>query len=236
MAKAPQTSDHFKLIINRLSPEQLGVVIADLAKREIFDIRPELITDVVTFKNKGQNGASTELITAWSVDHPTFQAVEVCRHFESLGLSRGAAYPALGVLVEKGVLVKSAPGHYRRADVKQLEPPKPARKMRDEKPHKTFDKRGEDVILTHARRNHGRFNTQKLIEMFTTEGRARNSVYASIDGLLKKKMVKRVGDAGSGQYVLLTKAVTAKKKAAKKPVTKKANGAMPVVTEVADHG
>lgn len=73
---------------------------------------------------------------------------------------------------------------------------------------KTFDKRGEDVIVSHARSNHGRTNTERLIKVFARQGRARNSVYASLDALMKNKMMKRVGDKGSGQYVLLAKAKT----------------------------
>ena len=95
-----------------------------------------------------------------------------------------------------------------------------------------FEKPGVDVILTYARRNHGRFNTTKLIELFEAEGRERGGVYGSINRMLKRKLIKRIGDTGSGSYVLLQKAV---KKA--KPVT---NGAAvvdtPVIEEASDHG
>ena len=72
-------------------------------------------------------------------------------------------------------------------------------------PPKTFDKTGEDVVLSYARRNHGRFNTPKLVEIFEREGRAKNSVYASIDALMKQKLAKRIGEKGGGQYALLNK-------------------------------
>jgi hypothetical protein len=134
MAKQPETVDHFRLTINRLTPQQLGVVIADLAKREIFDIRPELITDVVTFrKNK---------------------------------------------------------------------PNKPKKKQRAPIVRKLFDKNASDVILAHARKHGGKFNTQQLLPVFAKQDRARNSIYATLDTLMKDKLIKRTG---KGEYLLLAK-------------------------------
>jgi hypothetical protein len=68
---------------------------------------------------------------------------------------------------------------------------------------KTFDKNASEVILTHAKRNHCKFNTRQLIKTFETQGRARNSIYATLDAMMKDKIVKRVD---KGEYVLLTKA------------------------------
>jgi hypothetical protein len=78
--------------------------------------------------------------------------------------------------------------------------PKKKRKVVE---RKTFDKIATEVILTHAKRNHGKFNTQQLIRTFETQGRARNSIYATLDHMMKDKLVKRVD---KGEYVLLTKA------------------------------
>jgi hypothetical protein len=143
------------------------------------------------------------VLAEWIKEHPTFKAIEAVQYFEEQGRTKGSTYPALGVLVEKGILKKLGPGDYARADVKHLAAPKKKRVAKG--PLKTFDKRGEDVVLSYARRNHGRFNTPKLVELFTREGRAKNSVYASIDALMKQKLVKRVGEKGDGQYVLLNK-------------------------------
>jgi hypothetical protein len=89
-----------------------------------------------------------------------------------------------------------------------------------EKPYRRFDNRAEDVILTYARRNHGKFNTNKLVEVFAAEGRARNSLYATIDALMKSRLVKRTG---KGRYALLQKA--AKSKPGRKTPKAKTNGA-----------
>jgi hypothetical protein len=192
----------------------LGEVIAALTKMGLDNITFDLVTEVVTFRNN--SGGTGELLQAWVNDHPTFKAIDAARHFEANGLTRGSCYPALRALVEKGILKKLSPGNYAHANVKHIEGPKKEKKTRVAKsPPKTFDKRGEDVIITYAKRNHGRFNTAKLVEIFTSEGRAQNSVYASIDALIKHKQAKRVGDKGSGQYVLLSKAT--KPKATPKP-------------------
>jgi hypothetical protein len=89
-----------------------------------------------------------------------------------------------------------------------------------EKPYRRFDTRAEDVILTYARRNHGKFTTNELVQVFAAEGRARNSLYATIDALMKSRLVKRTG---KGRYALLQKA--AKSKPGRKAPKAKTNGA-----------
>ena len=195
----------------------------------------ELVTDVRAFGRRNIPEISgIEFLRTWIADHPTFRALDAVKHFEADGRSGSVTYPSMKALVKEGVLKKLGPGQYSRADIKHIEPPKKKKRVASE-PRKQFDKRGEDVILTYARRNHGRLNTTKLIELFEKEGRARNSVYASINGLLQEKLVKRVGESGSGQYVLLTKSEKKKaapKKAAPKPVV---NGSA-LHIEDASHG
>jgi hypothetical protein len=186
----------------------LGPAMVDLAQIKGLTVTGnELITDVRTY-NKRPEIASQDLLAEWIKDHPTFKAREACQYFEDNGRTKGSAYPAMGVLVDKGVLKKLGDGNYARTDVKHIEAPRKTRVAKG--PPKIFSRRGEDVILTYAKRNHGRVNTHKLIDLFEEEGRARNSVYACINALLRDKLVKRVGDSGSGQYVLLAKAAKTK--------------------------
>jgi hypothetical protein len=248
MAKLP-TVERFKLSCE-VEATNLGPTLAQFTKMGLTNLGFELITDVRRFNKNIKPDApdvpeigTTALLTAWIKDHPTFKAIEAVKHLEANGHTRGSAYPALRDFVEKGILKKLEPGHYSRADVKHLTGPKktkPAKQTRRViRPVRSFDKRGEDVILSYGKRNHGRFNTAKLVEVFLKEGRAKNSVYASIDALLKAKRAKRVGDNGSGQYVLLTKpAKTPKPKIHAPP---RPNGSMipaaPVEEAgVADHG
>jgi hypothetical protein len=205
----PQPYDNFQIIIEEVSPEQLGPYLAICAKAGM-KARQELVTNIPTYAKRASFDVQTgELLETWLKDHPTFKAIEVVKFFEAMGRTRGSAYPALVAAVEKGVLKKlDEPGHYSRADIKHIEPPKKTRVAKG--PPKKFTRRADDVVLSFARRNHGRVNTHKLIDLFEAEGRARNSVYACIDGLMKRKQLKRVGSAGSGQYMLLASAVKTK--------------------------
>jgi hypothetical protein len=205
-----------------VSVADLGPAMVDLARIKGLSVTGnELITDVPTYVKKTYETSTEDFLKAWIADHPTFRANEAAKHFEANGRTGGLVYPALNSLVGKKLLRKLGPGQYSRADIKHLAPPK--RTRIDKGPRATFDKRGEDVILSYAKRNHGRVNTAKMVEIFANEGRARNSVYASIDALIKDKALKRVGDKGSGQYVLLTK--SAKPKTPEQPIM---NGAAPV--------
>lgn len=230
--------ERFRIWVDDVDPPDVGPTVAALTKLGRGRVGFELIEDVRTFAKRTNHEVGSEaFLLEWIKDHPTFRAIEACKHFEANGRTKGSAYPALGVLVEKKILKKLDPGNYARADIKHIAPPtknKPAKKRRMAKgPPKTFDKRGEDVILSFARRNHGRFNTAKLCEVFEEDGRAKNSVYASIDALLKNKMAKRVGGSGSGQYVLLNKGQTDRVKTKKKAPPKANGGTTPTPAEIA---
>jgi hypothetical protein len=206
MAKLP-TVERFRISLET-DIVSLGPVMAQLAKIPGVAVTGnELITDVRRFQKNStipKDGIpSSEFLTGWVKDHPTFTTSDATAAFEIDGRVKTGAYGAIKTLIEKGILKKLADGHYARADVKQLAAPKKRRVAKGAP--KTFDKRGEDVVLSYAKRNHGRFNAAKLVEIFTREGRAKNSVYASIDALMKQKIVKRVGEKGEGQYVLLNK-------------------------------
>jgi hypothetical protein len=216
MRKQPETVDYFRLVINRLSQEQLGVVIADLARREIFDIKPELITDVVTYNKKQAHAVKAEdLLIDWMAEHPNFRAIEAVTHFRAAGRTDGSCYTAMRVLRERKLIRKVGEGQYSTVAAKsQPKKAKAAAKHRDVDNH-TF-------ILRAASRNHGRFNTAWMKKQFEADGRGSGSVSPTISALMKKKQIKRVSDS---EYVLPQKAA--------KP--KKGNGADHAVTEAA-HG
>jgi hypothetical protein len=219
---AVETSDRFKITCE-VDVGNLGPVMVRLAQIEGLAVTgSELVTEVLRYNRRPQV-RSQDLLVTWIQDHPTFSAGDAVRYFIAEGRTATACYPALAVLVERGLLKKLAPGKYSRTDIKAIEGPATKKKKQRD------GRDGKSIIMTQARRNHGRVNTARLIEVFAEAGRARNSVYASIDGLLKSKQLKRVGDKGSGQYVLLKTAVTSKKT---KPLAK-TNGAL---AEVTDHG
>jgi predicted transcriptional regulator of viral defense system len=201
----------FRVAVNSVPKELLGETMAALTKLGFDDVDFELVTTVKTFRNNNAHGSTSDLLLDWIKDHPTFKAIEAVKHFETNGHTRASAYPAMGVLVEKGVLKKLGEGMYSRADVKHLEPP---RKSRTKK--KVFEKTGKEVILALARRSHGRFTSAKIVELFLEQKRARNSVSTSIDALMKQKLVKRVGE---GSYALTAKAQGNAKKPAQPEAT-----------------
>lgn len=211
MAKPPpEPIEDFTVTIRQVPKFALGDLHAALAKLDLSDVESNLVTHVPKFATRPEI-KSTDFIMTWSEDNPTFKAIDVVNAFEAAGRGRTTAYPAISVLVEKRLLKKVGPGEYARADQKAL--PAPPKKEKKREPYKTYDKPGTEVILSYMRRNHGRGNNTKLNEIFVAEGRAKGSVSASIDKLLKDKMIKRVGDSHSGQYVLLNKAQTERKKA-----------------------
>ena len=228
MPKQAVTVDRIKISCE-VVPDALGLVMVALTKMGLTNINYELITDVHTFRQKGgANGQSaTEILKAWIVDHATFKTREAGDHLEQNGFARSSAYAALKALTDEGVLKKLAGPNYSRSDVQAIAGPK---KEKGPTPKK-FKKSGADAILSFGKTNHGTFSTAQLVKLFAKQGRARNSVYASVNELLTKKLVKRVGEEGSGKYVLLRSA--AKAKSVKKAAAK-LNGSAPA--EVSAHG
>lgn len=241
----PPVIETFSFTFHNVPKEQIGDLHAFGSRLGLNDHEVVLVENVLNYKKRGGANEikSTDYIMKWSEEHVHFKAIDAVNAFIADGRSKTAAYPAIATLVEKDLLKKVGPGEYARADQKVL--PAPAKekkeKQKKEKPkreHKVFDKTGSEVILSYARRNHGRLNSTKLLEIFDKEGRARNSVSASLDKLLKQKMIKRVGDGNSGQYVLLNKAQTERKKAAlaekTEPPKTNGNGVHPEQTEMTD--
>jgi hypothetical protein len=210
----PTVIETFSFTFHSVPKDKVGDLHALGARLGLNDHEVVLVENVHSYAKKNSHEIkSTDFLMTWIVDHPTFKAIEAVEAFRADGRGNGTtAYPALSTLVEQKILKKVGQGEYARADQKALPPPKKEKKEKKREQH-VFGKPGTAVILSYARRNHGRFNNAKLHEVFEKEGRAKNSVSASIAKLLDSKLIKRVGAEGSGSYVLLSKAMTEKKKA-----------------------
>lgn len=206
----PEPVEDFTITIRHVPKVALGDLHAALAKLDLHHVETQLVAHIAAFAQRSNHSVKAEdFLAEWIKDNATFKAKEAVNHFEADGRTGGACYSAIKTLVQKRALKKLGDGNYSRSDVRQLVAPKKAKA----EPRKTFDKSGSEVILSYARRNHGRFTNAKLYEIFEKEGRASNSVSASIAKLLNDRMIKRVGVNGSGQYVLLNKGQTERKKA-----------------------
>ena len=205
--KAP-LNERFRISIE-VDVADLGPAMVHLAAFEGLTVTgSELITDVATYKKREYSDHAIkgeDFLRTWIADHPTFRAKKAIEAFRADGRTDGAGYTALRVLVEKGELKKLGEGNYSRTDVKPLAAPRG-----------TFDKPGWQVIVSFAKKNHGRFTSTKITELFSAEGRARNSVSTSVDRLMKDGTIKRVGE---GVYALADQKKPEKKKS-KKPSKK----------------
>jgi hypothetical protein len=204
MPKPPPT--HRFKITCEADVADLGRVMVTLAQIEGLVVTGnELVTEIRTFA-KNTPGISTGVIEEWIKDHPTFKAIDVVNHFRERGNGNGhAAYPALALLVEKGILKKLGPGNYARADVKQLAAPKPKPGRHDSQDRREVDHR--EFVLKLARKNHGRFNTAWMKNQFVKDDRKPSAVSPTLARLMQLKKIRRVGDS---EYVLALKAVTRK--------------------------
>jgi hypothetical protein len=209
MAKPPPVV-RCKIICTQIvEVADVGPTMLRLAEMGFDEISHDFISDVASFKQRRNHAVKAEdFLIDWMADHPTFRAIEAVNHFRDNDRTPGACYTALRMLTERKILKKLGGGDYTRVgDVR-------APKKKQETKKKAFDKSGAEVVLSYARRSHGRFNTRKIAEIFASEGRADNSVHASISKLVKQKLARHVGEDGSGQYALTEKGKTARKKQA----------------------
>jgi hypothetical protein len=221
MAQA-KTDEHFIIHVGSVSKERVGDLMSLLAREAFFDVRPELVTTVVTYNKKTQHDVKAEdFLIDWIADHPTFKAIEPIQHFREAGRTDGACYTALRMLCQRKLLHKLGDGMYSRADVKALPKPKQAAaKASKSKPAAKREVDHRTFVLRTASRNHGRFNTAWMKKQFVADGRSPGNVSPTISALLKTKQLKRTADS---EYVLPQKAAPPKKPV-EKPVTAKVNG------------
>jgi hypothetical protein len=190
----------------------LGEVVGDLSRRGLTDVSFNLVTSERAFqRNRKSEVPSQDVLAEWIKDHPTFKAIEAVRYFEEQGRSKSAAYPALGVLIEKGVLKKMGEGMYARSDVKALPAPK-GKKAKAVKTHTKVQHEvpGPDFALRAMSRAHGRISSGALKRLFEKDGRSPTGTGPVLTKLVGQKKIKSVGD---GMYELI------------KAAPKKTNGA-----------
>jgi Fe2+ or Zn2+ uptake regulation protein len=203
MAKPPP--EEFFEITYRCPKDQLGEEVAGLIRRGHDEVKYNLVTAVPTYAQRNKSGVNTaEFVAKWVEEHPTFKAIECVNAIkEATGNGGTAVYPALKVLVEKGVLKKLGEGNYAHAGVKQLAAPK---KKITRELHK-IDHR--EFILRYGRQHQGRMSVSKLRAHFEAHDRKPSSVSGAINFLLSQKMIKALGE---GEYALLAKAAKPKPK------------------------
>ncbi|WP_166304385.1 hypothetical protein [Bradyrhizobium sp. 2S1] len=193
----------------------MGPIIAQLSRMGLTNIGFELITDVPAFKRNERHEVSAEdFALAFVNEHLTFSGRDLSAHFKAAGRTASSSYYAVRKLIGAGEIVDLGDRNYQRADVRAIEPPK------TETAPKKFDTPASAEILKFARKHGGKFNTEQLVALFAEQGRARGTVYGSVNKMLTEKLIKRVGASGSGDYMLLAKAKA--KSNPKKPATKAA--------------
>jgi hypothetical protein len=172
--------------------DQMGHVLAALARMGLANVGYELVTEVATFKKKQTHEIKAEdFAAAWIKDHPTFKATELVNHFDASGRTSGAAYTALRKLVDRRTLKQLGSGNYQHADIKAIEGPK---------------KHGADAGLTNrdfiwkviGRRKS--FMASELTQAFKEAGRQPSSMTSVLAKLVGSKELKLLG---GGQYAVL---------------------------------
>ncbi|MEY9184717.1 hypothetical protein ABIG06_006265 [Bradyrhizobium sp. USDA 326] len=219
----PETVEYFNVLVRRIPKEMLGDVLGDLAKRGLTEVLPELVTDVLAYKNRQQHDTkATDFLAEWVKDNATFSLKDVTAHFKVNGRTSAAAYYAIKQLNEARVIKKlDDNGNYTRADVKQIEAPAKGKAAKPKKAKRVVhDVDHREFILRYARAHNGRCSATKLKAYFEQHDRNPNSVGGALNYLVENKMLKLLGD---GEYQLLAKGGARKPTATAKPP--KLNGA-----------
>lgn len=196
----PETVEYFNVLVRRIPKEMLGDVLGDLAKRGLTEVLPELVTDVLAYKNRQQHDTkATDFLADWLKDNPTFSSKDVTAYFKANGRTSAAAYYAIKQLNEQHIIKKlDDNGNFTRADVKQIEAPAKPQKAK----RVVHDVDHRDFILGYARAHGGRCSAAKLRDYFTKHDRNANSVGGALNYLVEHKKLKLLGD---GEYLLLAK-------------------------------
>jgi hypothetical protein len=196
MAKQPiEIRDRFR-ITAEVESQELGPLLAQLARIGLQNIGYELITDVVRFNKNGplivHETTGDECAREWLVEHPTFRAIDLVRHFTDSGRSAGSAYSTIKSLGAAGEIVKTSPGHYRRADVKAIAPPAAAegpRKRRGQVPK--YDIPNLDLIMKFLRPRK-RVTVQDVCAFLESQGRNKKSASPIVSKLAAAKVLKHI--------------------------------------------
>jgi hypothetical protein len=212
----PETFDRYR-IHAETSIEQMGGVLAVLTKLGLQNIGYELITTVAdSFRRNVKHETTAEqAVIEYVKTNPTFQLSELVAHFKAEGRTKTAIYQACKILANKGALKRLSPGNYSAASVKAIEGPKkkageikPAKKAKPiKKPKYALNKfgiSGNDEVLRWGKKRKS-FTTQQVRELFVASGRMESSAYPTLNDLVNKKKIKRIGGPGSGEYTVRAK-------------------------------
>jgi hypothetical protein len=243
MAKQVETRNRFR-IYAEVESEELGPRLVQLASLGLQNIGHDLITDVITFKGNGERKAHDTtgdvFAAAWVAEHPTFRALELVQHFRDAERTPGSAYTALRNMVAQDIVVKTAPGMYRRADVRELEAPKekPSQRGKHSKPKHEVTNLD---FLRSAMKGRKRITSAELRTLFEEDGRNALSITPII---AKMRAAKQINVISPGVYEMKkppgkdpTKEKDRLRKQAERDAAKAArlNGATPSTTETT-HG
>jgi hypothetical protein len=202
MSKQPHIERFVLTMRQEVEAQEMGLHVANLTRLGYTDVKFELITDIKTFNRRNKPEIRTkDFLMTWMQQHPSFKAIDAVKALRDDGRGNGtAAYPALGELVEKGILKKVDAGMYARADVKAIAGPKKnAKKAEKAKPRIKHEVSNTDFILRAASRAHGRFNSLSIKKLFEASGRPSTSVGPCITKLRNDGMIKPLGE---GRYEL----------------------------------
>lgn len=212
MAKEVVTRDRFK-IIAEVEAENLGPLLAQLAKMGLQNLGYELITDTLAFgKNaprKVHDTKAEDFARAWIADHPSFKAIDLIEHFRENGRTNGAGYTALRVLVADGTLKQLGEGNYQRADVRAIAGPKTHGGARQR-----FEISNRDLIWRYLR-TRTKFKIAELTTLLRTNGRPPSSATSLISKFRHDGYLKLLGD-GKYQVIKRPKPATPRDKAKEK--------------------
>ncbi|MCA1452812.1 hypothetical protein I6F35_06205 [Bradyrhizobium sp. BRP22] len=196
--KEPETVDRYQ-IVAETSIEQMGYVLAALAKMGVENVGYKLITDVHRFKSRERtvHDVSAEDFTAAYVkDNARFTPAQLVAHFKDAGRTASSAYYALKKLMQANVVRKNGDEYVR---VEALAPPEAKRTGRGTTP--PYAVANKDLIAT-AIRGRKQFTVRELREVFAKEGRPEKSISPILTQMIQRKEIKLVG---KGHYVVLAK-------------------------------
>lgn len=191
MAKQPTPSvEYFNLVVGGIAPENLGATMAALAKLGLTDVRPELVTEIATFRKKTQHDTTAEdFVGEWTASNPTFSSKALIAHSRAAGRTDASIYGAVRGLVQAGKLKKLSAGHYCLPEVSATVH---ATRERREVSNKEFI---WDIV-----KNRKAFTSKELRTAFIADGRNERSLSPQLQILVEEKRIKALGD---GEYQVL---------------------------------
>lgn len=221
MAKQPETQDRIVIVAEAPSFELAGAGMAALIKLGFENVRPQLITDILRYKNRTVHEISAaEFATQYVKTHARFTPADLIAHFREAGREAGAGYYAIKKLTSANVIRKNGDDYVRVEALPAPDKNAMAKlpKMRAEK-RKQFDIPNK-VLIARAIKGRKHITVRELRDLFVAEKRNEKSISPILTAMVTAKKLKHVGD---GKYDVVSKPAkplpkTKKKSAAPAPV------------------